>query len=206
MIARLIQFCYLGAYDGSLAEAQQSQSLSIMELVSQGTFPCASEKEKEQARGPFEIDTLMWELANKYNCARLREHIGWKLISQFKLDKELQNDDKRARMYLRVCDLIRHSFHEMPEIEDEMVSVLLDMKLRAYRRNGRKTMAILPMQTDRRTADEAFQGKLFGWMAENASFATKLAMGLEQLLDLTMQTHTHSGSQLEALKGRIRRV
>lgn len=134
----------------------------------------------------------MWELANKYSCERLWECIGEKLVLQFKLDKELTDVIRRAR-YLQACSLMRSSFHEMPEVEDEMVSILLDMKLRKYDRHSRKTMAILPMRADRRTADEGFQGKIFCWMSGNASFATKIAKGLEQLLGLSMQTHDYSG-------------
>lgn len=205
MIARLTQFFYLGIYDTSLDEQQQSQSLSVMELVSQGDFPSESEKNNEEKRGQFQIDTLMWELANKYNCERLREYIEKKLVLQFKLDKELTDVTRRAR-YLQACSLIRSSFHEMPEIEDEMVSILLDMKLRKYDRHSRKTLAILPMRADRRTADEGFQSKVFCWMSGNASFATTIAKGLEQLLDLSMQTHDHSGVRIESMKNKIRHL
>lgn len=203
MIARLIQFFYLGMYDTSLDEKQQSQLLSVMELVSQGSFPSESEKNDDTKRGQCQIDTIMWQLANKYNCETLREYIGKKLVLKLKLDKDLPHGTRRSR-YLQACGLMRSSFHEMPEIEDGMVSILLDMKLRKYDRQSRETMAILPMHADRHTVDEHFQHKIFCWMSGNASFATKIAKALEQLLDLSMQTHDYSGARIESMKNKIR--
>lgn len=204
-VARLIQFFYLETYDHTLPDKQSLQSMPIMELVSQGDFPSESEKREEEDRQEFQTHTLMWELANKYNCNKLREYIGKKLILKFRL-VDFKDHAGRASKYLQVCDLIRGSFHEMPDIEDKMVSILLDMKLRASQRSSRTTFSVLPMRLDQSTANEVLQREMFSWMSEHASFATKIARGLEQLLDLSMQTHDYSGVRIESMKSRTRHV
>jgi len=202
MVARLIQFFYLGTYDHTLHNKQSLQSMPIMELVSQGDFSSESEKREEEDRQEFQTHTLMWVLANKYNCNKLREY-GKKLILKFRF-VGFEDHAGRASKYLQVCDLIRGSFHEMPDIEDKMVSILLDMKLRAYQRSSRTTFSVLPMRLDQSTANEVLQRKMFSWMSEHASFATKIPHGLERLLDLSMQTHEYSCVRIESTKSKIR--
>lgn len=146
----------------------------------------------------------MWDLANKYNSARLREHIADKLIMELSRDATFKDRAARTSRYIQVLRLIRDAFHEMPRAESQMVAILLDIKLQAYNRSSRSTAMILPISTDRQTADEILQGHVFRAMNRNAIFATKVAQGLERLLDNSMQTHNHSGQQIATMKNRAR--
>lgn len=194
-IARLIQFFYTDDFDID-PKAESKSAISLLDLVKQGAFPDEEQIEAQSKITLLESCNSMWHIAQKYDIPLLRWYTADKLVYELEchcimLDPSSHYVKDLSEKLSNILEMIGPAISEMPEIEDRVVDLLL-RHVSYHRLHQGKGCPLLGSTTSDAptSADHNWSQQDMGslvsvvrpYMNNNATFATKIAAGLEHML------------------------
>ena len=186
-VARLLQYIYLDRY----ATNDQYSSVKEMPLLDLISHDC--DVLQDEARSDWDIDAGMWLLADKYDCPTLRRKVAqraWRLYSDTGGDPVKVQEF--CEEFQRLYELIEGSLHEMQDVETVLAKNLIRFKLKQHDLRSRKGVSVVVKSEHNNTVIEAFQEHVSGYMDRNGGFARKVAAGMEELVNQSLQLHKWS--------------